>query len=147
MCILCTARNHFRKVGHKFHADGLRRLAEKKCFGLSRLIGFSLFLTQWKVQEIAATFKKVCCFTLQEGLQFLESSHNEIVYKTKKVEYILEKERRATRRESQPTETTNKLARFKMWITSKVSQQQHSSAACIGKCTRHLKFTRAPRLD
>ena len=58
---------------------------------------------------------------LQEGLQFLETSHNEIVYKTKKVEYILEKERRA-RRGSQPTNEMTKMAKFKLWVTSKVIQ-------------------------
>jgi len=57
--------------------------------------------------------------TLKEGLQFLETSHNEIVYKTKKVEYILEKERRA-RRGSQPTNEMTKMAKFKLWVTSKV---------------------------
>ena len=58
-------------------------------------------------------------FQIQEGLQFLETSHNEIVYKTKKVEYILEKERRA-RRGSQPTNEMTKMAKFKLWVTSKV---------------------------
>ena len=58
---------------------------------------------------------------LQEGLQFLESSHNEIVYKAKKLEYILEKERREARRESLPTSETNKVSRLKAWLSSKVS--------------------------
>ena len=58
-------------------------------------------------------------FQIQAGLQFLETSHNEIVYKTKKVEYILEKERRA-RRGSQPTNEMTKMAKFKLWVTSKV---------------------------
>ena len=49
----------------------------------------------------------------------METSHNEIVYKTKKVEYILEKERRA-RRGSQPTNEMTKMAKFKLWVTSKV---------------------------
>ena len=50
----------------------------------------------------------------------METSHNEIVYKTKKVEYILEKERRA-RRGSQPTNEMTKMAKFKLWVTSKVA--------------------------
>ena len=58
-------------------------------------------------------------------MQFLESSHNEIVYKAKKLEYILEKERREARRESLPTSETNKVSRLKAWFTSKVSSQSN----------------------
>ena len=53
----------------------------------------------------------------QEGLQFLESSRNEIIYKTKKVEYILEKEKRARR----GSQDINKMARLKAWLLTKVS--------------------------
>jgi len=63
--------------------------------------------------------------TLKEGLQFLESSHNEIVYKAKKLEYILEKERREARRESLPTSETNKVSRLKAWFTSKINGKKN----------------------
>ena len=56
-------------------------------------------------------------FKFQEGLQFLESSRNEIIYKTKKVEYILEKEKRARR----GSQDINKITRLKAWLITKVS--------------------------
>ena len=52
----------------------------------------------------------------QEGLQFLESSRNEIIYKTKKVEYILEKEKRARR----GSQDINKMTRLRAWVLTKV---------------------------
>ena len=56
------------------------------------------------------------CLFFQEGLQFLESSRNEIIYKTKKVEYILEKEKRARR----GSQDINKMTRLRAWVLTKV---------------------------
>lgn len=79
--------------------------------------------------------------TFKEGLQFLETSHNEIVYKAKKVEYILEKERREARRESLPFSETNKFSRLKTWLTSKINGRKHLRKAdeSVKKAAETLK--------
>merc|ERR1711983_391736 len=63
--------------------------------------------------------------TLKEGLQFLETSRNEIIYKTKKVEYILEKEKRARR----GSQDINKMARLKAWLMTKINGNKNLKAA------------------
>ena len=73
-----------------------------------------------KYHETLYTNQTILYSKFQEGLQFLESSRNEIIYKTKKVEYILEKEKRARR----GSQDINKITRLRAWLITKVSNDE-----------------------
>ena len=64
-----------------------------------------------------------------------------VYLKAKKLEYILEKERREARRESLPTSETNKFSRFKTWLTSKINGRIHLRKAdeSVKKAAETLK--------
>ena len=61
--------------------------------------------------------------------------------KAKKVEYILEKERREARRESLPFSEANKFSRLKTWLTSKINGRKHLRKAdeSVKKAAETLK--------